>query len=275
MYKLKKVLLGVICCSLLVACSPEEEKVENHESPTPTAKPTQPVTKGMTTEELLDRGVTATDENQAISYFDEALKADAMDPFIYDMRASAYESLATKMCKEGCDKSSDAYKTRMTHFNKAIEDYSIAIKLDPWFEGGYKSRGRVYILIGEYDKAIEDFNKILSFSPNNADALNNRGIAYIYTKKYSEAVVDFTNAVENKPDPAFFTARSRAFRELKQYDLALDDANEALALKPRFAGGYYARALTYKAQKQCEKAKVDFEKACELAPASKACQESC
>lgn len=46
----------------------------------------------------------------------------------------------------------------MAEYEKAINDFNSAIKLDKNNPTFYKIRGTTYHYMGEYDKAINDFN---------------------------------------------------------------------------------------------------------------------
>jgi tetratricopeptide (TPR) repeat protein len=70
------------------------------------------------------------------------------------------------------------------NYEKAISDYSEAIKLDPKGAQAYNGRGIAnYQIAGStgdstdpYDKAIKDFNDAIRLNPNNADAYHYRGM---------------------------------------------------------------------------------------------------
>src|SRR4030067_699181 len=80
--------------------------------------------------------------------------------------------------------------------DKAIEDYSKSIDMNPNNAEAYGNRGLIYYKKGQYDRAIEDFNKAIAINPNDADAYRNRGRAY-YDKGFMEkAMADFQKACD-------------------------------------------------------------------------------
>jgi tetratricopeptide (TPR) repeat protein len=84
--------------------------------------------------------------------------------------------------------------------NRAIADFTAALRINPDYAKAYRNRGYAYNEKGDYDRAIADFTAALRINPDDADAYNNRGIAYYYNGDYNRAVADFTAALRIDPD---------------------------------------------------------------------------
>ena len=123
--------------------------------------------------------------------------------------------------------------TNMQESDKAIEDCSQAIQLNPNGADAFSNRGGAYRAKGQYDRAIEDLNQAIRLNPNLADAFYNRGIAY---------------------------------RRKGQYDRAIDDYSQAIRLNPNYAAAFYNRGLSWERKNDLQRALVDFKKFSELAP---------
>jgi tetratricopeptide (TPR) repeat protein len=70
----------------------------------------------------------------------------------------------------------DDYK-RKREYDRALEDFDEAIRLNPNFAAALISRGVVYGHKGQYDHACEDYNHAIRLNPNSelmAVAVNNR-----------------------------------------------------------------------------------------------------
>jgi tetratricopeptide (TPR) repeat protein len=80
-------------------------------------------------------------------------------------------------------------------YDKAIGDYSEAIRINPNFASAFSHRGKTYCDKKEYDKAIKDFTEAIRLTPLDADAFIDRGIAYNGKKEYSRAVADYDQAI--------------------------------------------------------------------------------
>jgi len=87
-------------------------------------------------------------------------------------------------------------------YQKAIDDCSKAIELDPKNADAYNNRGNAYASLGEYQKAIDDCSKAIELDPKNADAYNNRGNAYVLQEFPTAACGDFYQAGINNTTKA-------------------------------------------------------------------------
>jgi len=144
------------------------------------------------------------------------------------------------------------YYNRGNIFNKlhldqeAIENYNEAIRLKSDYADAYYNRGTVYNHHGRYQSAIEDFNKVISLKKNYADAYNNRGAVYFKLGQYQQSLLDFNEAIRLKPDDAdAYNNRGGIRFRLGQYQSAIDDFNTAIHLKPDNADAIRNRKLAY------------------------------
>jgi len=67
----------------------------------------------------------------------------------------------------------------------------------------YVKRGAAYIQKGEYEKAIEDCTKAVELNPAHANAYINRGIAYDKKGDHDLAIKDYTKVPELEPNNLF------------------------------------------------------------------------
>jgi tetratricopeptide (TPR) repeat protein len=97
--------------------------------------------------------------------------------------------------------------------------------------------------------------------------LNDRGNAWSDIKQYEKAIKDYDQAI--RLDAKFtnaFICRAIAWGKRKEYDKAIQDYNEAIRLEPKSAYGYGNRAQAWAKQKQYDKAVKDFDEAMRLDP---------
>ena len=116
---------------------------------------------------------------------------------------------------------------------RAIADYSEAIKLDPGQAFTYNNRGYAFDRQDDYGRAIADYTEALRIDPDYAFAYKNRGRAYEKTEDYAQAIADYSEALRIDSDDAFaYHGRGQAHYGKGDYDQAIADYNEALRLNP-------------------------------------------
>jgi tetratricopeptide (TPR) repeat protein len=87
-------------------------------------------------------------------------------------------------------------------FDKAISEYTEAIRLDPDSARAFALRADVYYDQKEYDEAIADYTRAINLGAKNAEAFNSRGAAYSNHKEYGKALADYAEAIRIDPDSA-------------------------------------------------------------------------
>jgi tetratricopeptide (TPR) repeat protein len=122
----------------------------------------------------------------------------------------------------------------------------------------------------EYDKAIADYTDAIRVDPGNAAALNGRGDAWANKKEYAKAIADYAEAIKLDPkDARSHYNRGTARTTTQDYDKAIADFTEAIRLNPEDAGAYNLRAWIWatcpdKKHRDGEKAVESATMACEL-----------
>ena len=81
-------------------------------------------------------------------------------------------------------------------FEKAIADYSQAIRIDPEYATAYNNRGLSYHQLGIYEKEIQDYTEAIRIDPEYADAYYNRALSYADLGQHEKAHADFKRACE-------------------------------------------------------------------------------
>lgn len=81
----------------------------------------------------------------------------------------------------------------------AIEQFSIAIEIMPYYSGLYQDRGNARMLKGDYELAIDDFNSSLDKNPYKTNVYQLRGIAFYNLHAYERARIDFLKVLKDQP----------------------------------------------------------------------------
>jgi Flp pilus assembly protein TadD len=150
-------------------------------------------------------------------------------------------------------------------YDKAISEYTEAIRLKPDDADFYNNRGLAFRKKSQYDKAISDYTEAIRLKPDDAEAYVNRGYTYDDEKEYDKAISDYTEAIRLKADGAE-TYNNRGFTSYhkKDYDKAISDYTEAIRLDPNYVIAYSNRGNAYERQGKLDEAKADLAKAAEL-----------
>jgi lipoprotein NlpI len=98
-------------------------------------------------------------------------------------------------------------------------------------------------------------------------AFHNRGFAYGLKDNYDRAIADLSEAIAI--DPKFVDAyanRGLKYIQKREYDLALEDFYRSTKLNPRFAGAYFGRGNVYLAKADYDRAIEEFDQATQFDP---------
>ncbi|MDR1385140.1 MAG: tetratricopeptide repeat protein [Planctomycetaceae bacterium] len=87
---------------------------------------------------------------------------------------------------------------KMGYYDRAINQYTQAIRLDSESARAYKLRGAAYAKKGDYESAINDFTQAIRLFPQYSTAYTNRGLAYAAKGDTYHAEADFQKAEEIK-----------------------------------------------------------------------------
>lgn len=157
----------------------------------------------------------------------------------------------------------------LNNMDKAMEDYSSAIKLDNKSDNAYYNRGKIYFERGEYDLALADYNKCLALLPDFAEALNNRGVVYIFKKDFDKAFADLNRSLELEPENKKALAdRGFLYFQLDQYENSIKDNDNCLRLDPENQGVINTNGLCYYNLKKFDLAIAEFNRCIALNPAN-------
>jgi tetratricopeptide (TPR) repeat protein len=177
-------------------------------------------------------------------------------------------------------------------YEQAIAIFDKAIRLDPKDVHAIRERGDAWSFKGEYDQAIKDYDEVIRLDPkvdfgsdnepggvigeteshswgwyHKKNAFNNRGWAWYSKKDYNRAVKDYNEAIAL--DPKFtlaFRNRAAAWSDKKDYERAIKDYDEAIRLDPNHVETINRRGLTWSDREEYDKAIKDYDEAIRLDP---------
>ncbi|MEJ0064567.1 MAG: tetratricopeptide repeat protein [Caulobacteraceae bacterium] len=103
--------------------------------------------------------------------------------------------------------------------------------MDAW--QAYNNRGAAYFKSGEFDRAMHDFSEAIRLKPNSAEAYANRGNIYFHQGQYDRAAADYDQAIRFDPKlAAAYANRGSAHFHKREFNRAIEDYEAALRLDP-------------------------------------------
>jgi tetratricopeptide (TPR) repeat protein len=155
--------------------------------------------------------------------------------------ATIHQTQAESRDAEACNNRGNVHADK-GQYDKAISEYTTALKIKPTYAEVYYNRGYTYTIKGKCDDAIRDFNKALELNPKYAKAYHIRGIAYASKGRYDQAITDYTKALEINPQDAIaYCNRGVAHYFRKEYGKSWENVKKAQSLgyqiDPRFLDG--------------------------------------
>lgn len=128
-------------------------------------------------------------------------------------------------------------------YDKAIFEYSEALRLDPNYALAYRNRALVYLKIGTLmrgssrpylQQALADYGAALTLNPKDAEAYRERGLVHARLGDHDRAIADYSAAIEINPSLAeAYRARSKAYLQKGEVRKADADLDRAVKLKVR------------------------------------------
>lgn len=120
---------------------------------------------------------------------------------------------------------------------------------------------------GQVDMFTKCLNTRLMSTENKATTYKQRAVAYMHLGRHQFALDDANQAIRLKPDDAdAYYLRGFAYRALGRYQEAVDDSNRAISMDSEFAAAYANRAFAYQGLGNTSRAKADAMKAKDLDP---------
>jgi len=185
----------------------------------------------------------------SITLFDHTLSVTKNNVPIYNNRGNALHHLGDQ--------------------ERAIEDFSRAIEINPLFAAAYNGRGLSYNSMGNFTRALEDFGKALEINPLYAEVYNSRGLVHNRMSNYRAAIEDFDRAIRINPGlAAVYNNRGNARDDLGDHVQAIEDYSRAIEIDPGYADAYSNRGIAYNSMGNYGRAVEDFDRAIAINPRS-------
>jgi len=143
-------------------------------------------------------------------------------------------------------------------YGPAQADLLKVVELNPQYVSAYEQLGIVFSASEQYDKAIENYSRAIELEPK-AETYFSRGVTFYFNKQDDAAIKDFTTCIEMNPKLAApYYSRGAIYSVGGENDKALADLNKALELDPNYAWAYLTRGQVNAALGNTDEAVKDF-----------------
>lgn len=197
------------------------------------------------------------DYDRAIADFTEALWIDPNHAEAYSRRVEAFraKSERDKADEERRRQDAAAREEKERRQGRATAHFT---------------RAQMHFDNGHYDRAIADFSEAIKFDPSDALFHFHRGQAYAANDEHDKAIADYSDAVRLDPKMTLaYYQRGICYRLRSNYARAVADFTETIRLDPKHALAYRNRGLAHAAMGDQSQAKADYEEAVRIDPALK------
>ncbi len=161
-----------------------------------------------------------------------------------------------------CDSDSSHPDIRIAACTRNIQSGRFA---GPNLATAFMNRGLAYKKKSQWDRAIADYSEAIRLKPDNAQVFNNRGNAYFFNGQWDRALEDYDDAIRLQPDLAVaFSNRGNVYRKQGRFDRAITEYDKAIHLEPNDAQVFADRGLAYEKKGEPSRAIRDFKKAYDL-----------
>lgn len=212
---------------------------------------------------------------------DHARLATRLRAQIFNARGNAYKNLGDlnraiqdyTTSIELDPRSFQAYNNRANAlrnagaFDQAIADYNAALRLRPDIGPIYAGRAAAWQEKGNFRQALADYNEAIRLNPRAPFSFNNRGLLWQIVGEYDRSIADFTEAIRLFPNyQTAYSNRGESWRLKGDLNLALADEDRAIRMQPRDPLGYLRRGDIYRYKGNLNDALADYDIALRLAP---------
>lgn len=150
----------------------------------------------------------------------------------YDKAIEAMEKYVKLLPNEPNPHDSYGEMLRLSgRFEDALEQYHIALKIDPTFYISQKELGETYAVMGQEERARTEYAKAIEEAPGNglkAEYLQKSAMTYLRDQKYDEADKAYREAAESAHTMGQWVWEARAYRIMAMYQADHDTAAKEL-----------------------------------------------
>ena len=148
---------------------------------------------------------------------------------------------------------------------EAIEDFSMAIQLDPKEISAFVNRYMIYLKLNKYPEAIQDCNEVINLNPLIGKTYAHRADAKFQLGDVRGALMDYKRALQDDMlNEEYLIKKAYCLIQLNQLSEAIQNFDAILLLNPKNKEAYLNRGSAKLLNQDIEGACLDWSKSGEL-----------
>ena len=158
-----------------------------------------------------------------------------------------------------------AFYYNQSELNLALQEYDLAVQIDPMRSASWKSRAEVLHALGRPEDCIQSTTQAIDTDEQNWSAYALRGSCHVETGNYNQASADIHVAVKNDPNNIEMLSQACAIMtHTGSNDQAIEYCTKSIALEPDKYESIINRGVAYFNKENYQLALNDFSTALEF-----------
>jgi len=137
--------------------------------------------------------------------------------------------------------SKDNYHAK--HFNKALVNIIIYIKLAPNNPKAYILKGKIYLNLNQFEKSLLSFLRSEKLGENSIDLLYGLARSYKQLHQYDLALKYYKEALAKEPNEKSYYLLAKCYYAMGKKEYAIEIYNKAIELNPNYAEAYFNKGV--------------------------------
>lgn len=217
---------------------------------------------------------------QAIEHYDKAIELDKTDITFVNNKAAVYFEMADfDQCIKLCEQAIEVGRENRADFKLIAKAYSRMAsayakkddleKARTFYQKSLSEHRTPDTLskLNEVEKTLKERELKAYIDPAKSLEEKTLGNTHFQKGDYPTAIKHYTEAIKRNPEDAkIFSNRAACYQKLAEFALACKDADQCIALDPKFVKGYIRKGLALLAMKKGSDAADAFQKALDIQP---------
>jgi len=269
------IILIIVLCSVFIKCEKKNTHVQQIEEPVIAEEPEEEA--DIIEAEINKQVLESRTVSRPLSSLSDLSRLRGMGVLVSEIDPINFENPDLDILKQmGADPYLISYLAgeqfyRNSDFDKAISEFTASINRYSGFAQSYISRGNAWLKKREYNRAIDDYTQAIKIDGKKAEVYNYRGFARAELAARNKlngmnlAIEDYTHAISiNQKYVDALVNRSYAYYQSGDFTRVIEDCDKIIALEPANAVIWNRRGSAWYAKEDDDRAIADFSQAIKI-----------